>query len=350
MGVKVLHGDCREVLKTLHDESVHCVVTSPPFFNLRDYGVEGQIGLENTLTEYIETMVGVFREIKRVLRKDGTVWLNLGDCYAGAGDRSNGGKGYEHGQGKRNKTPDVEIGLKPKDLIGVPHKVAFALQADGWWLRSDIVWEKPNAMPDSVQDRPTRSHEYIFFLTKSDTYYYDIEATREPHTTKNLAYEMTKASKWGKKKEFTNKPNIADYQDPNNMHSYNPNGRNRRTVWRVNTTPYSGSHFAVYPEQLIEPCILGGSPTKVCTNCGGGWWRIVGNITNWVAGCKCVIEGEPYPTKQAVVLDPFFGSGTTGKVAMKHGRDAIGIELNPEYTALIEKRLAKTQRVFDMTS
>lgn len=263
----ILTGDCRAILPTLPAESVQCVVTSPPYFGLRDYQVDGQIGHEPTPAEYVATLVAVFREIWRVLRRDGTVWLNLGDSYnAPAGSATNPGisqKGrrvpvYEKGQGYK-KAKD----LKPKDLIGIPWRVAFALQDDGWYLRSDIIWHKPNPMPESVTDRPTKAHEYVFLLAKSERYYY-------------------------------NRPDRNDTEQTGR--------RNRRTVWTISTQPFSGAHFAVMPEALVEPCILAGS--------------------------------RPGDT----ILDPFAGSGTVLRVATRLQRQSIGIELNPAYIALAEQR------------
>lgn len=308
---KIIQGDVIETLRSLPDGIVHTCVTSPPYWGLRDYGVAGQIGLEPTPEEYVEKMVEVFREVRRVLRDDGTLWLNLGDSYAGhtkAGDKRFGNPEFNKNRPSRaqTKTPgkSVPTGLKPKDLVGIPWRVAFALQADGWYLRSDIIWHKPNAMPESVKDRPTKAHEYIFLLAKSPRYYYDADAIREPH-----------ARLWNEKNggSFA-KPNHEEAQAKkvsgalNHRGSYpmpNPKGRNKRTVWTVATKPFKGAHFAVFPPDLIEPCILAGSPP-------GG-----------------------------VVLDPFFGSGTTGMVAQKHGRQWIGIELNPDYIEIAKRRLAE---------
>ena len=321
---KLIQGDCIEVLRGLEDESVQCVVTSPPYYGLRDYGVVGQIGLEQSPEEYVAKLVAVFREVRRVLRKDGTVWLVLGDSYAsGKGQSGSGGSEY---QDKRNNNGESlnrgyqtlggpketrptddramlrEAGLKPKDLIGIPWRVAFALQADGWWLRSDIIWHKPNPMPESVTDRPTKSHEYMFLLTKSARYYYDAEAVKEPLADSTLADKRN-----GKGRLTTSdntKYDLPPYSWYRNRKFTDPAlGRNLRSVWTIPTQSYSGAHFATYPEKLVEPCIK--------------------------AGTKA---GD-------VVLDPFCGSGTTGKVAVKLGRDFIGIELNPEYIELAKKRI-----------
>ena len=286
------------------DESIDCVVTSPPYWGLRDYGVDEQIGLESTPEKYVENMVNVFREIKRVLKSSGTVWLNIGDSYVsnpisanGANEvRSNeetGGlqKGYSRRVTYRGGT------LKPKDLVGIPWMVAFALRADGWYLRSDIIWNKPNPMPEPVKDRPTKSHEYIFLLTKSPTYYYDADAIREPLDTplhkpgNKTAYGVVMRTDFG--------------TDAMDRVWGNPSGRNKRSVWTVNTHPYPDAHFATFPEKLVEPCILAGSPL-------GG-----------------------------TVLDPFVGSGTTLAVAQRLGRNGIGTDISSEYLALASKRLEK---------
>jgi len=302
---KLIQGDCIEVLRGLEDESVQCVVTSPPYYGLRDYGVDGQIGLEQSPEEYVAKLVAVFREVKRVLRDDGTVWLNLGDSYAGSGrgNNPNGKQGTNHGTlFDPDNSGFVPNGLKPKDLIGIPWRVAFALQADGWWLRSDIIWHKPNPMPESVTDRPTKSHEYMFLLTKSARYYYDGDAVKEPLADSTLADKRN-----GKGRLTTSdntKYDLPPYSWYRNRKFTDPAlGRNLRSVWTIPTQSYSGAHFATYPEKLVEPCIK--------------------------AGTKA---GD-------VVLDPFCGSGTTGKVAVKLGRDFIGIELNPEYIELAKKRI-----------
>jgi DNA modification methylase len=303
----ILQGDCLSVLRTLSDQSVHCCVTSPPYFGLRDYGVAGQIGLEETPDEYVAKLVEVFREVRRVLRDDGTLWLNLGDSYAGS--RGNAG-GKNRGEG-----------IKPKDLIGIPWRVAFALQADGWYLRQDIIWHKPNPMPESVRDRCTKAHEYIFMLTKSKRYYYDNEAVAEPVADSTVA-RVSQANLANQKgsDRVPGKTNgrmkaVVKKQDGHGRRHAGCNDRffsqaeakptrNRRSVWTVTTKPCREAHFATFPVDLIEPCILAGCPA-------GG-----------------------------VVLDPFGGAGTVAVAAAKHGRDALLIELNPEYIAIAERRLA----------
>ena len=309
---EILVGDALVRLKEMPDESVNCCVTSPPYWGLRDYGSDGQIGIEKTPNEYVERMVEVFRQVSRVLRSDGTLWLNLGDSYAtGAGSaRSPGGKCF----GKQNEAVDSGAfpmsqpnrmpipGLKPKDLIGIPWRVAFALQAAGWWLRSDIIWAKPNCMPESVQDRPTRSHEYIFLLSKSERYYYDAAAIREKASYAGPNSPESIKTPYGQ--GFARRAK-ADKQRGHSMEREEQvaNGRNKRDVWTVSPQPFPEAHFATFPEALIEPCIMAGCPA-------GG-----------------------------VVLDPFMGAGTTALVSLKAGRQFLGIELNPEYAKIAEARI-----------
>jgi DNA modification methylase len=312
-------GDNRDILPTLPAESVHCVVTSPPYWGLRDYGAPEQLGLEPTPEEYVANLVAVFRDVRRVLRDDGTVWLNLGDSYAADG-RGTGGNRVEtspkqrtnHGSYFRDAVRAVRHGLKPKDLVGVPWRVAFALQADGWYLRSDIIWSKPNPMPESVTDRPTKSHEYVFLLAKSARYYFDQEAVREASIGQN-EHDLTgpgyKApgqtpqtgsrvrNVGGRSDGFTRMPGGASEWAENGRP-----GRNIRSVWSIATQPYPGAHFAVFPEALVEPCVKAGCP-----------------------------EG-------GTVLDPFAGSGTVGLVANRLSRRAVLIDLNPDYLGQIERR------------
>jgi len=296
----ILTGDVLEQLKTLPDESVNCVVTSPPYWGLRDYGQDGQLGLEQEPEEYISNMVDVFREVKRVLADDGTFWLNIGDSYSGSG------KGPAGNLGKTNNERHLEHktggivpkGTKPKDLVGIPWMLAFALRADGWYLRQDIIWSKPNPMPESVTDRCTKSHEYIFLLTKSRKYYYDNEAIKEPSVSNPKT--AIKARFGGNK--------YGDSDDPKHAtksgNIWKPTAtRNKRDVWVIATQPFKGSHFAVMPEKVAETCVLAGCP------------------------------------EEGVVLDPFFGSGTVGVVALKHNRRYIGIELNPEYVEIAQARI-----------
>lgn len=303
-------GDVRDVLRQLPAGSINCCVTSPPYWKQRNYGIEGQIGLEETPDEYVATMVEVFQEVKRVLADDGTVWLNLGDSYAGNATGSDttrsmlgGGKMTQTVAGNRpDKCGD---GLKQKDLVGIPWLVAFALRADGWYLRSEIIWSKPNAMPESIHDRPTCAHEKVFLLSKSSRYFYDKESVKEKAEWKrwgdqtNAKYNQTNNGKAGFIKDRSKKHIYEYINSPGDQEGLTKNLRN---VWTIMTQPYPEAHFATYPEALVEPCIKAGCP-----------------------------EG-------GTVLDPFIGSGTTAFVARKHGRKCIGIELNEDYAKLIAKR------------
>lgn len=356
---RVIQGDCLEVLKTLPDESVNCCVTSPPYYGLRDYGTgkwiggdpdcphrrvtkysdktitghaqkelagnvgdaiykkicplcgavreDKQIGLEETPEEYVEKLTRVFHEVKRVLKDDGTLWLNIGDSYATnttAGDKTQGNPEFYSPSRELTKTPKKSVphNCKQKDLIGVPWLLAFSLRADGWFLRQDIIWHKPNPMPESVKDRCTKSHEYIFLLSKKPNYYFDYEAIQEESIWKEdkrkdagrIDYNGKRLDGKGKTLAQQSFVKITDK-------------RNKRDVWTVNTKPVKEAHFATFPEKLIEPCILAGSPP-------GG-----------------------------VVLDPFFGSGTTGRVAIRLNRQYLGIELNPEYVKISDKRTDNIQ-------
>lgn len=316
-------GDALTVLKTLPDNSGQCCVTSPPYWGLRDYGNDGQLGLEKTPEEYVAKLVEVFREVRRVLRKDGVLFLNLGDSYAGSmkceggtyelseKQDSNRGSHYGKDAGEKHK---FEHGLKPKDLVGIPWMVAFALRADGWWLRSDIIWHKPNPMPESVTDRPTKSHEYIFLLTKSKTYYYDADAIAEEAAYDGRKDEMFK----GAVKSYDGvMPDGQPQTFAQNGHArWNKNSdgvrvRNKHDVWSINSEPYPGSHFATFPTEIPRLCIAAGSK------------------------------------KEDVILDPFAGSGTTGEVALRMGRKFIGIELNEKYAKdLIVPRLENIDPLF----
>lgn len=312
---EIIQGDSFQVLKTLPDQSVQTCITSPPYYGLRDYGVDGQIGLEANITDYIANLVKVFQEVRRVLKDDGTLWVNLGDSYMGSGK----GAWKEKDQQKHVYVPDrafkSDSGLKPKNLMGVPWRIAFALQDDGWYLRSDIIWNKPNAMPESVKDRPTKAHEYIFLLSKSQKYYYDHEAIKEEAIYKEQEPIRGSDGTFGptqsrlrtskKRGEFEGKHGNAAFGAIRNKR----NKRNKRSVWTVTTKPYKGAHFATYPPDLIAPCVLSGS-------------RI-----------------------DDVILDPFFGSGTTGLVAVQHSRKFLGIELNPDYVDIAKKRLNQVQTI-----
>ena len=364
MKAQILIGDVREQLRTLPDNSVQTCITSPPYWGLRDYGtadwqggdancdhaqalggngdksqkqvsstdtqkyqyrdvcgkcgaqrVDNQLGLESTPEEYVANMVEVFREVKRVLKDDGTLWLNLGDSYAGSN-----GNGYKQSIAKtnasnaggknemfRSKYKRNDGNLKPKDLVGIPWLVAFALQADGWYLRQDIIWAKPNVMPESVTDRCTKSHEYIFLLTKSAKYYYDHVAIKEP-----VAEVSLKRAKSGWKSNRPSAKTSAEGIDVEIMGTrfVNPEGRNKRDVWFIPTARFKGAHFAVMPEALVEPSVLAGSK-----------------------------PGD-------LILDPFTGSGTVGVVALRHNRNFIGVELNPKYAEIAQDRIGIGNQLF----
>lgn len=294
----------------MEKESVHCCVTSPPYWGLRDYGVAGQLGLEPTPDLYVEALTQVFREVSRVLRPDGTLWLNLGDCYAtsgGAGWQGKHGERASRTHTQRNlKRKTALDGLKPKDLVGIPWMMAFALRREGWYLRSEIIWAKPNPIPESVKDRPTKSHEHLFLLSKNKSYFFDSKAFQEP--CKSDDYDKRrmkegrprKAGKYFEQRDkiFRTKAKLGHSNKVGNGET-----RNRRTVWTITTKAFAGAHFATFPQDLIEPCILAGSPV-------GG-----------------------------TVLDPFFGAGTTGLVAVKHRRKFVGIELNESYCELARERI-----------
>lgn len=347
MTVMIRQGDCREILRTLPDECVNCVVTSPPYWGLRDYGCEGQIGLEASMHEHIALLVDVFRDVRRVLRKDGTCWINYGDAYA-SDDKWGGSTSGKHvkalhgtGIGRTKKIS----GLKSKDRMLLPARLAIALCDDGWWIRDEIIWHKPNPMPSSVQDRTTPSHEMIYLLSKSARYNYDKDAIREPANVKTWndgsrvyggvnkagANEKHGDRSTGRRTGPNSGINV-DHTPVSKKKVKVPGGwdkgsgahgtihrdgrteaeyveqevspwRNKRSVWSVSPSPFPEAHFATFPPKLIEPCILAGCP-----------------------------EG-------GIVLDPFFGAGTTGLVAQQHGRHCIGIELNPEYIAIAERRL-----------
>ena len=401
--VDILVGDVRAGLAQLPDNFVQTCVTSPPYWGLRDYGVNGQIGSEKAVDEFVQTMVDVFEQVRRVLRPDGSLYLNLGDGYSGSG---RGGNPIANTKQSTNKgslsvgvlygreQADREIererikqqnrllksgGIKPKDLIGSPWLVAFALRNAGWYLREDIVWHKPNPMPESITDRCTRSHEYIFHLTKSARYYYDHEAIKEPY-----AEDSEQAYRAGKKYEGKAQKDYAGAkaQDPSESKRrmmasiQNGTGRNKRDVWIIPVQPYRGGHFATFPEALVEPCILAtSSEAGQCSTCGTPWHRVVekepipeeirqqfedaraktaaatgrtdghtnykpnfrrGSTTvGWAPACGCNADPEPQ-----IILDPFTGSGRTGIVARRLGRSFIGTELNPDYAAQAEANIA----------
>ena len=326
--MKILQGDCLTVLKTVPERSVQMCVTSPPYYGLRDYGVDGQIGLEDTPEQFIQRLVDVFREVRRVLEDDGTLWVNIGDSYCGTGDKGDY-KDPKNPNGRNGQKTAVNGKLggayKSKDLIGIPWMLAFALRADGWYLRQDIIWHKPNVMPESVKDRCTKCHEYIFLLSKSQNYYFDSDAIKE-----KCVSDDARPSAMIRAREFDY--NTKDRQNPQAYRKHPIGGtrrpgqddehyrtasgnawraseyRNKRDVWTVTTKPFTGAHFATFPEELIRPCILAGSR-----------------------------EGD-------LVLDPFNGAATTGVVCKRLKRDYLGIELNPEYVKLSNERLERVDQ------
>jgi DNA modification methylase len=305
-GCKIIVGDALTELRKFPSQSINCCVTSPPYWQLRDYGIKGQIGLEKTQDEYLETETAVFGEVRRVLRDDGTLWLNMGDTYATNPPRIRRNEFDKDGSAVHNNGTGAKymLGrLKDKDLAGVPWRIAFALQADGWYLRSDVIWHKPNPLPESVKDRPTKAHEYVFLLSKSPRYYYDTDAIREPHQAASL---RKRQSPWRGKKWRGSPRNDANNLKPAQM--CHPLGKNKRSVWTVPVYGYKGQHFSTFPEKLVEPCILAGCP------------------------------------KGGTVLDPFAGAGTTLIVASRLGQRAVGIELNPAYAKLARQRLAEAIR------
>jgi DNA modification methylase len=419
MTVRIINASVFDGLRQLPDESVHCCVTSPPYWGLRDYGtgtweggdpecqhkvrentsvasstlgggkkttghqregykgkcgrcgakrIDAQIGLEPTLGEHIAKMVEVFREVRRVLRKDGTVWLNYGDCYATAPNGRSAADTKAVGNDDRTfrDKPFSTIGgvLKPKDLCMIPHRLAIALQEDGWWVRADIVWAKPNPMPESITDRPAKAHEYVFLLTKAERYFYDAEAIKEPladssipRLSQDIANQIGTTRANGGAKTNGNLKAVGDMDS---------GLRNKRSVWSIATQPYSEAHFATFPPELPETCIKAGTSQKgCCLECGAPWVRGVERpsmviersdrthekgrtrasgtmvappttkTTGWAPSCKCG-AATPVP---CTVLDPFLGAGTTALVADRLQRHAVGIELNPEYAALAERRI-----------
>jgi DNA modification methylase len=304
MDYRLLTGDVLDGLGEIAPGSVRCCVTSPPYWGLRDYGVEGQIGLEQTPDEYVQRLVEVFWVVRDLLADDGTLWLNLGDSYASTapGTRNGSGTGLQSDPRRIAMRADwrQQPGLKAKDLVGIPWRVAFALQSDGWYLRSDIIWHKPNPMPESVTDRPTKAHEYLFLLTKSAKYYYDAKAIAEDVARARGPWfdSSEKQSGHGRRHAGFN----GRYAERIRTEGP-PTTRNRRSVWTIPPKPFRGAHFAVMPDALVEPCILAGSAPR------------------------------------DLVLDPFAGSGTVGVVALRHGRQFVGCELNPEYIDIARKRI-----------
>jgi len=378
----IYHGNCLEVLKTLQDNSIDCCVTSPPYYGLRDYGVKGQIGLEETPEAFVAELVKVFDEVKRVLKPTGQLWLNIADSYAGSGKgasthpKTNQKWLQGNNKGSHDKTLCFKSKvIKPKDLIGVPWMLAFALRDAGWYLRQEIIWAKPNPMPESVTDRCTKSHEQIFLLTKSSKYFYDAEAIKN----KSIDMYDDRGIRGNKKRKPTRL--ISGIRNP----GVYPKS-NKRSVWSVTTKPCLEAHFATFPEKLIEPCILAGTSAEgCCAECGKPYerilnkelvptykasfnsvakerdfeadaqdqgsnrmkdghkpgWAYISKTTGWKPTCECKAGKLP-----AIVLDPFSGAGTTALVAKKKGRDYIGIELNKQYIKISNKRLYNELGIF----
>lgn len=388
MPVRIITGDCKEALANMAAESVHCVVTSPPYWGLRDYGVDGQLGLESSPDEYITSMVDVFREVRRVLRDDGTVWLNVGDSYSHGGNGSRDAEKWPKQSRNDHRVEHAKkySGFKSKDLLMIPARLALALQSDGWWLRSEIVWSKPNPMPESVTDRPTSAHEKIFLLAKSQRYFFDADAVREGAEQSGWAKQRAKGEdtwKYGRTAGDNTTNGVGGTFGDQST-------RNIRNVWTVATQPFSDAHFATFPPALIEPCIKAGTSEKgCCPKCGAPWWRQTNKspakdgiergkhpsahrantqspqqsangglgtryseTIGWQPSCACYPPIEDAPDcfvprlEPATVLDPFGGAGTTGLVADRLGRNAILIELNPEYAEMAQRRIENDAGLF----
>ena len=382
--VSIINADAVLGLKSIPDKSIHCCITSPPYFALRSYLPDShdskklEIGREDTPEEYVARMVDVFRQVKRVLRDDGTLWVVIGDSYAGSGKGPNGGKVEHEGRmGFTGGKPYISDSIKPKDLIGIPWLFAFAMRADGWYLRKDIIWEKQDPVPESVRDRPTSSHEYIFLFAKSRRYFYDLEAIREP-VKPNANGLMAAPSKHESNKNSSTGyvQRVVQYQEVK--------GANRRSVWNIATGNYSGAHFATFPTELVELCIKAGtSEHGACPVCGSPWRRMVkveglssadymrgkdksafmseqGQKQNlrapgisfsrkrkhigWQPTCDCLVEGQIPEPVPCTVLDPFLGSGTTILVAQRMGRNGIGTELYEKYCHIAKKRIGAEHR------
>lgn len=390
---QVIVGDVIDGMRTLPDESVQCCVTSPPYWRLRDYGVEGQLGLEATHAEFVSNMTRVFEEVRRVLRPDGTCWVNIGDCYSASPrqrkETDKAGPVQQSNKGSLGAPSRCAPGLKPKDLVGIPWRLAFALQDAGWYLRSEIIWHKRVPMPESVTDRPTKAHEQIFLLTKSPKYFFDQEAVKEPSTgnAHPRGNGVNPKAKTPGKNSRINVSRIGAAPQSRQNESFSAAvaglvaSRNVRTVWTISSESFKGDHFATFPTEIPRRAILAGTSEKgCCATCGAPWHRIiakdrrptrpgidskinrasddldspyerlsgmiVGNrdpkrhmtvtsTTGWEPGCECA-NRETVP---CVVLDPFSGSGTTGMVATEMGRVYIGTELNPEYAEMSRKRI-----------
>ena len=355
MNIDIYIGNCLETLQKMDDQSVNTCITSPPYWGLRDYnGEEEQLGLEETPKQFTDNLVKVFREVKRVLKDDGTVWLNLGDSYSSGGRTTTTNQTLRGDKDYGVIRPKPSKGIKPKDLIGIPWRVALALQADGWYLRQDIIWHKPNPMPESVRDRCTKAHEYIFLLSKNVKYYFDNEAIKE-----DAKYAGDNRGARGDSRRGTKM---------NSVSGITPSKRNKRSVWTVTTKPFKGAHFATFPMDLIEPCVLAGCPEKICIDCGKPYKRVIqqpkplevkrgrraGTDDRLIGGVLDKYKRENPPidlglqkqcdcntkeTKAGTVLDPFGGSGTTAIVANKHNRNAVMCELNKEYIDIAKERI-----------
>ena len=370
MTIKILRGSCLDTLKTLPEQSINTCITSPPYWGLRDYGESDQLGLEETPEEFVENLVQVFREVKRVLRDDGTVWLNLGDSYSGSGKGPSTSLNKEHHNLERTHSKIVPDNLKPKDLVGIPWRVAFALQADGWYLRQDIIWHKPNPMPESVRDRCTKAHEYIFLLSKSPKYYFDNEAIKEDSKYYGKDNRSGKGRMEYKGVKFEDKDELIQQSFLTIDEK-----RNKRSVWTVTTKSFEGAHFATFPPDLIEPCVLAGCPLEVCAECNEPYVRQIeskkvnrdeldvndpryrpntydgsykdingkadaGYRSTIDLGLQKQCDCKTDKTKSGTVLDPFGGSGTTAQVALGNSRDAVLCELNDEYIEIAKQRIA----------
>ena len=371
MNIKILQGNCIETLQKLDDKSINTCITSPPYWGLRNYNdEEKQLGMEDTPEEFVDNLVKVFREVKRVLRDDGTVWLNLGDSYSSGGRTTTTNQSLRGNKDYGVTRPKPSKGIKPKDLIGIPWRVALALQQDGWYLRQDIIWHKPNPMPESVKDRCTKAHEYIFLLSKNVKYHFDNEAIKEDSKYHGKDKRSDKGNIRYEGKRTSNKNTKAQQS----FVTINPK-KNKRSVWTITTKPFKGAHFATFPKDLIEPCVLAGCPEKICFGCGKPYERVmqrpkqlevdrnkrsglddrkVGGVLDKYnrenppidLGLQKQCDCETNETKAGTVLDPFGGSGTTGIVAVNHNRHAVLCELNQEYIDLAKDRINQEGGMF----
>jgi DNA modification methylase len=350
----LINGDCKDVMKSFPDNIFHTVVTSPPYWQLRDYFAADQLGQEETPEEYVKNLVDICKEIKRVLRKDGSFWLNIGDGYNNSSgfERTTDWKRKGRKGGSSDKKSFKHPYIKTKDLIGMPWKIAFALQEDGWYLRCDIIWEKTNPMPDGAKDRPTRGHEYIFLLTKSPKYFYDYYRVLE-----NTQEQPEKIQGFGANEQE------GTYRMDQERSFEHYGKRNKRSVWKTSVSTFKGKHFATYPFKLIEPCIMASTSEKgCCVDCGTPWSRIFEKEKissdngkgyslqlvdkGWEKKCKC----ETNEVKKCLVLDPFNGSGTTGLVSFKYNQNYVGIDTNEEYLNLARENMVGSKKDTEYTS